>query len=62
MKGKELKNKDIKELSQVLSELRSKLARFSFELEASTLKNVSEVGENKKDIARVLTEITSRKK
>jgi len=56
----ELKNKTSKELSETLNELRTKLAKFSFELEANTLKDTSQVRKTKKEIARILTLLKSQ--
>ena len=61
MKSKELKNKDVKELTQTLADLKAKLAKLSFELEANTLKDTSQIKKTKKDVAAILTEINSRK-
>ena len=55
MKTKDLNNKDTNELLQILSDLRFKLAKFSFEIEANTLKNTGQIKTTKKDIARILT-------
>ena len=55
MKSKELQNKTKSELTATLSELKIKLAKLSFELEANILKDTSQIGETKKDIARILT-------
>ena len=61
MKSKELKNKDQKELLHMLSESRAELTKLGFELEANTLKNTGGIKKSKKNIARVLTELNSRK-
>lgn len=57
------KNKDAKELTQILNELRAKAVQFSFNLADKKLKNTNQIKKNKQDIARVLTElkIKSRK-
>lgn len=60
MATKDLKTIEIAELQKTLKELRVKLSKLSFELEANTLKNYSEIGKTRKEIARVLTEINSR--
>lgn len=60
MATKDLKTIEIVELQKTLKELRVKLSKLSFELEANTLKNYSEIGKTRKEIARVLTEINSR--
>jgi len=60
MKSNDLQNKNASELKQMLPDLRSKLAKLSFELEANTLKDSSQVGKVKKDIARILTLLKSQ--
>lgn len=60
MKYADLQNKDIKELQQILKDLRVKLGKMRFELTTNSLKNYSEVGAAKKDIARILTAINSQ--
>ena len=59
MKSEELKNKNKAELSEILSNLRLQLAKLGFELEASTLKDTSQIKKTKKDIARVLHMLNS---
>ncbi|OGN23725.1 MAG: 50S ribosomal protein L29 [Candidatus Yanofskybacteria bacterium RIFCSPLOWO2_01_FULL_43_22] len=61
MKSKDIKNRDAKELSLVLFDIKAKMAKLSFELEANTLKDTSQIKKAKKDVARILTEIGSRK-
>ncbi|OGN13940.1 MAG: 50S ribosomal protein L29 [Candidatus Yanofskybacteria bacterium RIFCSPHIGHO2_02_FULL_43_22] len=55
MKSEELKNKKSNELTTLLQEYKTKLAKLSFELEANTLKDTSQLKKTKKDIARILT-------
>lgn len=55
MKVSELKNKNRDELLGILNEVKAKLARLSFEIEANTLKDTSQIGKTKKEIARILT-------
>lgn len=57
MKPTDLKNKGMDELKITLSDLKSKLAKLGFDLEAHTLKDTSQINKVKKDIARVLTAI-----
>jgi large subunit ribosomal protein L29 len=57
MKTNELKSKSIKELTELLNELKTKMAKLSFELEASALKDTSQIKKAKKDIARILTAV-----
>lgn len=52
---KDLKNKEKNELMNILSEMKAKLTKLSFELEANTLKDTSQLKKTKKDVARILT-------
>ncbi len=61
MKQQEIKNKDRKELMALLAELQGKLNQLSFELAEKKVKDVSQIGKTKKDIARVLTELSATK-
>ena len=56
----ELQNKTPKALTENLNELKTKLAKLSFELEANTLKDTSQVKKTKKEIARILTLLRSK--
>lgn len=60
MKYSELKNKQEKELSETLKELRGKLSRFNFERSNNTLKNSSQIKKTKKDVARVMTVLNTK--
>ena len=58
MKGQkiqELKNKSIEELQGLLGENYEKLRKLRFSLASNKLKNVREISETKKTIARILT-------
>lgn len=55
MKFAELKNKDKNELLEMLRELAVKLGKSRFDLGQNNLKNSSQIGKTKKDIARVKT-------
>ncbi len=55
MKINELRKKSESELQKLLVELRGKLRVLRFNLVAGKLKNVSQIRETKRDIARVLT-------
>ncbi len=55
MKIKELKEKTDKELHEFLMENRQKLGQLKFDLSFKKLKNVKQIGELRKNIARVLT-------
>ena len=51
-----------KELSRILSDKKEKTRQFKFDISAGKLKNVREVRETRRDIARILTILTSRSK
>lgn len=55
MKAKDIKNKTIQEITEMLKEERIKLGKLRFELSNKTLKDVSQIRKTKKDIARILT-------
>lgn len=55
MKQRDLHNKTKEELTHLLSELRGKLLQNRFDLADKKLKDNSQVGKTRKDIARILT-------
>ena len=55
MKPQELRKKDKKELEKIVLELEKKLSDLRFKFSSGKLKNVKEINNLKKDIARVLT-------
>jgi len=59
MEYRNLENKTDIELKNMLEELKIKLGKMRFELSNKTLKNISEIKIVKKDIARVLTALTT---
>lgn len=59
---KEIKNKPISELNQLLGELRQKLDELKFKVSQNQLKNIREVRVIKKDIAKVMTVLGQNKK
>ncbi len=61
MEVKELKRKSLKELVKLLSTLREKLRDMRFKISADQLKNVREIRNLKKDIARILTMIRAKR-
>lgn len=61
MKYKELKEKKIEDLKNLLSEKKESLRTSRFGASGSKSRNVKEVMASKKDIARILTEINTRK-
>ena len=60
MKPDELKSKSCDELKQLLADLRAKILKLNFDLADSKVKDVSQIGKTKKDIARVLTLLKSQ--
>ena len=61
MKIKELRQKTEKELRDLLNENRHKLGQFKFDLASKKLKNVRQIRELRKDIARILTILDEQK-
>jgi len=55
MRIKELRQKNKKELNDLLIQDRKKLGQLRFDLASKKLKNVNQIRELKKDIARILT-------
>ncbi|HOS87971.1 MAG TPA: 50S ribosomal protein L29 [Candidatus Pacearchaeota archaeon] len=55
MKSKELTKKTKEELLKELEDLRNKIKEMRFKLASGGLKNVKELKESKKQIARILT-------
>ena len=51
-----------KELYRILLDKKEKTRQFKFDISAGKLKNVREVRETRRDIARILTILTSRSK
>jgi len=62
MKIRELKQKSDKELKRTLTTLRDKLRELRFNLTGGKVKNIKEVHQTKKDIARVLTLLKQHEK
>ena len=55
MKTLELRKKDKKELEKTVLELRKKLSDLRFKFSSGKLKNVKEINNSKKEVARILT-------
>jgi large subunit ribosomal protein L29 len=55
METKELKKKSQPELNRLLRDLRGKLMALRFDLASGKVKNVREIHQLKRDIARILT-------
>ncbi|PIV12776.1 MAG: 50S ribosomal protein L29 [Candidatus Nealsonbacteria bacterium CG03_land_8_20_14_0_80_36_12] len=62
MKTKELGQKNQSSLKNILRESREKLRQLRFDLAAGKVKNVKEIREIKKDIAKILTILKSKEK
>jgi len=60
MKNKELLEKTEKELEILLNEKKKKIEDARFKAVTSGIKNVREIRENRKDIARILTIISKK--
>lgn len=61
MKVKELRQKTEKELNDLLNENRHKLGQFKFDLASKKLKNVRQIRELRKDVARILSILNEQK-
>jgi large subunit ribosomal protein L29 len=55
MKASELRQKSKVELAKILQDNREKLQQLRFDLSAGKVKNVREIRQMRKDIARILT-------
>ncbi len=55
MKPIEIRKRDKKDLEKSVAELQKKLSDLRFKFSANQLKNVKEIHNTKKDIARILT-------
>ena len=55
MKTAELRKKDRKELEKTVQELVKKLSDLRFKFSSGKLKNVKEINNSKKEVARILT-------
>jgi len=55
MKAAELRKKDKKELEKTVQGLTKKLSDLRFKFSSGKLKNVKEINNSKKEIARILT-------
>ena len=62
MKFQDLKNKAKSELSGLLGRKRAKLRELRFNLASGKVKNVREIRETKKDIAKILTFLRQKEK
>ena len=62
MKTAELRKKDAKELEKHVGELIKKLSDLRFKFSSNKLKNVKEISNTKKEVARILTILKELKK
>jgi ribosomal protein L29 len=62
MNIKELKLKEIPELNQLMTDAKKQLGDLGFKVHQGQLKSVREIRVIKRDIARLMTVITSKKK
>ncbi len=60
MKSTELKKLSDKELAKLLDEKQKAVRQFRFDITGSKVKNLKEGGNSRKDVARILTELSSR--
>lgn len=58
---KELKSKDIVELTRQVLQLRQELTKLKMDLAAGKVKNIAGVGKYRRDIAQILTIIREKK-
>ena len=58
----ELRQKDIKELKDMLKDLQFQLLKLRAEARMGTLKNTASIRNTRKDIARILTIITEKQR
>jgi large subunit ribosomal protein L29 len=61
MKIEEIRRKNEKELQYLLLELREKLRQLRFDHAAGKLKNIQDIRNTKKTIARILTVLNERR-
>ncbi|MBT4722959.1 50S ribosomal protein L29 [Candidatus Falkowbacteria bacterium] len=61
MKNKELKGKSTEELQKLYNQYCSKTQELNFKIANKQVKNIREVRENKKTIARILTLLNQKK-
>lgn len=62
MKVKDIRRKEESELDKDIKDLRGKLRELRFNLASGKVKNIREIREIKRDIARILTIIKEKKK
>jgi ribosomal protein L29 len=60
MKSSEIKKMSDRELVKLLDEKQKAVRQFRFDISGSKVKNLKEGGNTRKDVARILTELTLR--
>ncbi len=60
-KATELRKRDHKELHKTIKELQGKLSELRFAFSANKLKNVKELRNTKKEVARIMTILNEKK-
>lgn len=55
MKTSELRQKNTAELEKILAEKKEKLGNLNFDLAGGKVKNIKEIRETKKDVAKIMT-------
>ncbi len=61
MKALEVRKKEKRELEELLAEKREKLRELYFDLAAGKVKDIKEIRETRRDIARILTVLNEKK-
>lgn len=61
MKAREIREKSANELEKNLVEMRNKVTKMRFDISAKQVKNHRDIRKTKKDIARVLTVLKTKK-
>lgn len=62
MKMNEINKQSDRELEKLLSDKRAAVRQFRFDITGSKAKNLQEGANIRKDVARIMTELTSRNK
>lgn len=61
MDVQDLRKKETAELEKMVQDLKKKLSDFRFKITSNKVKNVKEIENTKKDVARILTIINEKK-
>jgi len=61
MKASELRKKDKKELEKMVQDFKKKLSDLRFRFSSNKLKNVKEISNSKKEMARIITILKENK-